>query len=125
VLAGAGSVVVVVKAGDRAGSEMGIGTETIDAVGVVCVSRCSNKALNSAIAFRTLSGNGPVRDSAQYCSMRSSLASTFSTVSQVSFASHAGTVAGSVCVGVGMFVAAVGSTIAHTAIGAVRSCSLQ
>jgi hypothetical protein len=82
VSAGAGMVVVVVKAGDRAGAEMGIGAETSDAVGIVSVSRFSNEALNSTIAFRTPSGNGPVRDSAQYCSMRSSFSSTFATVSQ-------------------------------------------
>jgi hypothetical protein len=98
VLAGAGIVaVVVVEAGDE--------------FAAVSLSRFSNEARRSAIAFRTLSGNGPVRDSAQYCSMRSSLASTFATVSQSSFAIHAGTVAGSVCVAGGMVVAAVGSTI--------------
>jgi hypothetical protein len=93
--------------------------EAGDGFAVVSVSRFSNESRRSSIAFHTLSGNGPVRNSAQYCSIRSSLASTFATVLQSSFAIHAGTVPGSVCVGGGMFVAAVGSTIAFTAIGAV------
>src|SRR6266481_6077045 len=93
-------VAVVVEAGD--GFEAEIGTDDKvgvgAAVGVVSVLRFSNEPCKAAIAFRMLSGNGPVRDSAQYCSIRSSFTSTFATVSQSSltFTSHAGAVAGSV-----------------------------
>ena len=93
--------------------------EAGDGFAVVSLSRFSNKAHRSMIAFRKLSGKGPIQDSAQYSCMQSSLASTFVTVSQSSFAIHVGTVPGSVFVGGGMSVAAVGSTITFTAIGAV------
>ena len=42
-----------------------------------------NKACKSAITFRIPSGKGPDRDSAQYCSIWRSFASTFSTVSSL------------------------------------------
>jgi hypothetical protein len=48
--------------------------------GIVSVSRSSREARNFAIAFRARSGNGPDRVFAQFCSMRASCASTFSTV---------------------------------------------
>ena len=113
VLAGVGMVAVVV-----------VVVEVRDAFAFVSMSHFSNAARRSAITFRTLSENGPVRDSTQYCSIRSSLASTFATVSQSSFASQVGTVAGSVCVVRGMVVAAVGSMIAFAMIGAVLNSFL-
>ena len=44
------------------------------------MSRSSSEARNFAIAFRARSGNGPDRVSAQFCSMRASWVSIFSTV---------------------------------------------
>jgi len=110
VLVGAGiaaaavGAVVVTRLTSTAGSDS-------SEAGIISVSRSSNEARKSAIAFRMPSGNGPDRVLAQFCSIRRSSASTFSTV----FISSS--------VGVGD-VAVVGSTIAYTAIGAVRNSCL-
>lgn len=76
-LLGAGMVVVVVVVVTCRTSTAR--SDSTDA-GVVSVSRFSNEVLKAAIAFRMPSGKGPDRDSAQYCSIRRSFASTFSTV---------------------------------------------
>jgi hypothetical protein len=88
------------------------------------VSLLSTASLNSAIALLMLSGNGLDRDSAQYCSMRSSFASTCSTVSPLSRVDCAGSVTVSVYSGADWFAVVVGSTIEYVAIGAVLSCCL-
>jgi hypothetical protein len=112
--AGVGSEVVVVETWHRSAAG-----SAISEVAIFSMSRFSNEACKAVIMFCTLSWNGSVQDSAQYSCMQSNLALTFATVSQLSFASHAGTVAVSVCVVGELFVAAVGSTIVYVAIGAV------
>jgi hypothetical protein len=64
--------------------------------GIVSVSCSSSEARNFAIAFRTPSGNGPDQVSAQFCSMRASCVSIFSTVFM--FSSVSANVAGFVYV---------------------------
>ena len=65
------------------------------------MSHFSNKAFNSTIAFHMLLGNGPICNSAQYCSMQTSFVSIFSTVS-ISSSVSVDDVEGSVSAGVGM-----------------------
>jgi hypothetical protein len=74
-LAGAGMVVVVVVT-CRTSTARSAGCDG----GIVSVSRSSREARNFAIAFHARSGNGPDRVFAQFCSMRASCGSTFSTV---------------------------------------------
>jgi len=85
------------------------------------VSSFACSALRSSNAFRTPSGNGPDRVSAQSRSMRASSASIFSTESMSSSAladDMAGFCVGS---GTGECVAAFGSTIAFVVIGVLNS----
>ena len=67
------AVVAVTCRTSTAGSDSSV-------AGVVSMSRFSNEAHKSAMAFRTPSGNGPDRVSAQSRSKQMSLASIFSTV---------------------------------------------
>jgi hypothetical protein len=80
-------VVVVVAVLAGVGSEVVVETWRTSTAGsagcdgdIVSVSSSSSEARNFAIAFRARSGNGPDRVFAQFCSMRASCASTFSTV---------------------------------------------
>ena len=71
-----GSVVEVgTGAGTGVGVGAGAGTGALAGAGT-----SSSEARNFASAFRTRSGNGPDRVSAQFCSMRASWASIFSIV---------------------------------------------
>ena len=92
VLAGAGMIVVVVVTCRT--STAGAGCDG----GTVSVSCSSSEARNLAIAFRARSGNGPDRVCAQFCSIRASCASIFSTV--FIFSSVSANMVGFVYVGV-------------------------
>jgi hypothetical protein len=91
------------------------------------VSLLSTASLRSATALLMLSGNGLAQDSAQYCSMRSNLASTCLTVSPLSHVDCVGSVDVPVCgrTGAGKLAVVDGSTITYSAIRAVRSCCLR
>jgi hypothetical protein len=119
VSAGAGMIVVVVvtcctSTAGSAGCDRGI----------VSVSRSSSEARNFAIAFRARSGNGPERVCAQFCSIRASCASIFSTEfisSSVSVDDAAGFLLEQVGTAVGA-VAAVGFAMTGVCV-AVTRCS--
>jgi hypothetical protein len=93
VLAGAGSEVVVVETWHTSIT----GSAGCDGA-VISMSRSSSEARNFAIAFRARSGNGPDRVLAQFCSIRASCVSIFSTV--FIFSSVSANMVGFVYVGV-------------------------
>ena len=115
VLTGAEMVVVVVVT--CCTSTAGSGCDG----GIVSVSCSSSEARNFAIAFRARSGNGLDQVCAQFCSMRASCTSIFSTVFM--FSSVSADMAGFVYVGVDVVAATAAGLVSGPVWMAARHSS--